>query len=269
MPEEQTAAPYTRRTSRRVYVTDRVAGVVISIGGLAAIAAILGIVIQLVSVSASLFFSGDLRMASAVDTPGLADAALIRFDEHRTSALAMHHDGGAVMVNTATGEIVASIDSELDDAAITAIAWSPSSTQIALGLSDGRYLVGDFGFKTRYLEEGHDDDSLNGVVAVTPIGQRRATLPDVNLARPKAIKSGDGPVVLIDHSATARGEVLVTVRAHGAGALHAIRRIVPLDGSAPRLSGRSYDFALEQPAGAEGLPRWCFIVENGASVVLL
>jgi phosphate transport system permease protein len=252
-----------------VYVVDSIAHAVISIGGLAAIAAILGIVVQLVSVSGALFFPGEIGVRSSAEVPALADAVLVRFDEHRSSALAVDHAGAVRMVSLTTGEAVSQTALELGGALITASAWSPKTTQVALGLSDGRYVVGDLGFTMRYLEPDADETGIGGVVSTTPIGQRRATLASAVFAAPKSIRQGEGPVVLIDHAQTPQGEVVVTLRQDGGCALHTIKRTTPLDGSAPKIRATSHGVPFEPPPGVSGEPRWLFITDNGFSAIFL
>jgi len=98
------------------------------------------------------------------------------------------------------------------------------TTQVALGLSDGRYLVGDLGFTTSYLAASADESAVEGVIATTPIGQRRATLADARFARAKSIKEGEGPSVLLDRAESAQGEPRRAIE-HANSAHRAERRL--------------------------------------------
>ncbi len=267
-PEAKTNVP-GRQTRRRVYVVDSIARTLISIGGLAAIAAIIGIVLQLVAVSGALFLPGEMRAIADTESPALAGKVIVRFDEHRNAAIGIGPDGRVSMVALETGEVVARSEIDLGDAAITAAAWAPKTTQVALGLSDGRYIVGDLGFTTSYLEDGADESGVEGVIATTPIGQRRATLPDAQFARAKSIKDGEGPITLLDHAESAQGEVLLTLREDGSCALHTIRRTTPLDGSAPRIRARSFPVPFAAPEGESARPDWVYLTDKGGSAIFI
>ena len=159
---------------------DRVAGSVISMGGLIVLAAVLGISVYLISVAAPLFGSG--RAVKAEDAgPAVPSAqrVWVTIDEYGDLLLAVGDDGVFRAWARATGESSPFLELPLSDAGeVSAVGWHPGEPLIALGFEDGSVVVAEF--------------------AVTSTVVGRADLPpDVDLEIGSSERLGSGPDAVV------------------------------------------------------------------------
>lgn len=278
-----------RTTSRRVYVADAVAGSVISVGGLAVVAAVLGICVYLIVVAGRLFLPGSVGERAQGSFAAGADGApwrgdnrwFVQPDEHLTSLVALDREGNARFVDIKTGAEVSATPVTPEGRRITALARAPRDGLTAIGLDDGSVILGKIGVGSRFLT-GADADAPalapltpgetgvfeRAIAARTPIGQIRLAEPAIQLSKPTMLPSGEGAVTLLDYQATSSAEYLVAIRADGSAQFDLVRKTTPLGGGPPRVTLEERALPFQPPAG-KGLPRWLFVTGDGSSVLTL
>ncbi len=186
---------FTGRTKRRttrasVLVAERVARLLISIGGVGTILAVSLIFVFLLWVVAPLFGSAELRAEgrSAATGDGARTLAL-GIDEDRTLRWALDSMGRLALARIDTGEVL-DTDDRLRIAAPAgggpllpaSVALAPAADRFAVGYEDGRVLLGVVGFASTVLAEIDPDvesGSLGRGVEVAPAELRG--LPDGEL----------------------------------------------------------------------------------------
>ena len=133
-----------KKTKWSVLFADRTADRVITVGGLLVIAAVFTIGIFLVAVAAPLLSSGEVRSQT---TYALGDTSKTyistRVDEYKTVALDFATDGSLSAFHVATGTKLAAPQFSLPEGArISAFTRTLGGNDIALGLADGRVILG-------------------------------------------------------------------------------------------------------------------------------
>jgi phosphate transport system permease protein len=140
------AAPPVRRkrflagaaTARRRLATDRLAAWVVTGGGLAIIASILGILIFILAEVLPLVRPARVALERSFALPGAASALLV--DEHRTHVAAAGADGAISVVRLTDGETVArsTLLPAGDPAGLTGVVSTADGRGIVAATSDGR-----------------------------------------------------------------------------------------------------------------------------------
>lgn len=157
---EMTGAPRPqmnrRPTSRRVMLTDRVAEVVITVGGFGVLAAVLGICVYLAFVVAPLFGVGSVeRSGGSVIAPAVGGAQrVLGLDEY--GELLASWDGGSVVsvVSAIDGSLVRDFKVAPDGVEARSLSAPSLDDRVAIGLSDGRVVLGTLAFPSRVVAEG-------------------------------------------------------------------------------------------------------------------
>jgi len=273
----------TRATGRSVHAADRVAETVITLGGFSVLAAVLAICLFLLAVVWPLFRGGELRRA--IDAPAGVGDGLVVADEYGLMAMAVARDGSVSVRTQAEGRVVLE-GSLADGPGLTALARSPFSERVALGLADGTVRLGRIGFASDRL--GPDEvpaaaASLErggrviapvdvgggeraGVVQRNEQGDYRFVRPVLELEGAAAV-AGEGAVVLVDHLLFNQREYVASVRADGTAAVSQVRTIVPLGGGDPIVRLREFPLDLTpDDAASAGLPSWLFVLDAGDTV---
>jgi phosphate transport system permease protein len=133
-----TGRPRRRQTRRSVRVSEQIARVMISIGGLGTIFAVSGIMVFLVWVVVPLFSSARFDAGASADVAALRDATplAIGIDEHQLIGWSILSDGRLTSFRVEDG---APLDTrELAPAGqLTACSFSPESNALVLGFADG------------------------------------------------------------------------------------------------------------------------------------
>ena len=187
-----------KHTSRwSVKMADRVSSVVITVGGIATIASVLGVFVVLFSVVVPLFFRGELTNASSATlTWGDRQPLGVKVDEYRVLGWSLFPDGSVEAFRIDTGEVVFEQDIVAGEVTITAASLPHTSTSIALALSDGTVQLGSIAFKTDFLPDDAIPEELQklkhgdvgtvdgGVVQVTPQDQFRTQKLSIDLSTP-------------------------------------------------------------------------------------
>ncbi len=166
-----------RTTSPRVHLVDRVTTWGISIGGVAVIAAVLGILVYLVAVVAPLFRGARLDSARPLDTEpyaGSVPPVLAEVDEYQQAGLLLFADGRLRLFDARTGATASEQTLALPPGAgISRFVREPGGRS-ALALSDGSLLLATLGFQARLLPKGVAAAS-GSVASLTPQGDSRET----------------------------------------------------------------------------------------------
>lgn len=137
----------SRKTARRRLIADRLARWIVSAGGLAIIASILGILIFIVAEVWPLTRPARVQALRPLPLPGPPAGALIA-DEHRTHVAALGTDGTIRAVRLRDGQVVATTG--LSETALTVMKVPPSSQTFTAGTVDGRVLLAPVTFEVAF-----------------------------------------------------------------------------------------------------------------------
>jgi phosphate transport system permease protein len=143
---------------RRLKRVDRAAVAIITAGGLAVVAAVLGILVFIVSEALPLFRPAAVSrvqrvaLAEPVTSPGPPDATgAAGVDEYQRYFYTVDPAGTFQFIHTGTGEPVVTIPVPgVQKARVSASASSPGSHQVAIGFDDGRAALATVLFVPRY-----------------------------------------------------------------------------------------------------------------------
>jgi phosphate transport system permease protein len=276
-----------RRIRRSVYIYDKLARSVVSLGGLAVIAAVLAICFYLVSAALPLFHSGKVAPGPTAKLAGEAAPIALAVDEYRGSIALLAADGALRLTELGTGALI-------EERAVlppgrTPTAWSFEEHRglVAIGYDDGSIQLGKLEFASRFptpeeLSEeqrripigssipfrGTGDGQWGGVLERLQDDQYRLTVPALELRDPVALDRGSGAIRAIDYRTRTGGEFLVALREDGTGVYDLVRTVRPLGGGAPRIRLTHYDLPIAPPEG-RGHPDRLFVTGEGASVLAL
>jgi phosphate transport system permease protein len=127
-----------RRTNARVRFWDRVAGVTITSGGLAVLAAMLGICVFLIASAAPLFQGGGASAPNntPLEVQGVAPA-MTRVGVRPSTALILERDGSLLEVAADSGRVLASADLTLEGVAPAWASYDPQAHEYTLVYADG------------------------------------------------------------------------------------------------------------------------------------
>jgi phosphate transport system permease protein len=211
-----------KRTTRLgVRVGERVARVVITVGGIGTIVSVGLIMVFLASVVLPLFARARVEPedALALDA-GDAPITQLAADEYGNLVATVRADGQLAVRRMDTGEMLE--QRSLFDQPPTAQAWSVDGTSAAFGFADGTVRLADLAFRPSFLgaEEEGAFGALRpgelvtdgtGIVERTAEGQLRRQGYAVVLHDPLAI--ADEPIALLDFSGSSTRMVLCTLTA--------------------------------------------------------
>jgi len=280
------AQPQARRGARRVTrprvrVIDSITRVGITLGGIAVIIAVLGILVYLTAEVLPLFKGGSARLAHSHKVALPAPPVVGTTDEYRGSVLLVLRDGTALNIESDSGEVL--WHGPLIEGAPKPSAFSTlgEGGAFAVGFEDGSVSAGSVGFQTDFLTDdqstapfadlgvGDRRASGDGYVERTPEGQIRRTRPRIELTDPTALASGEGAVARLDFRQSSGAEYIAALRADGSAVLNFVRRIVPLGGGKPRLRLASTGIEFRPAEGEVAAPDWLFVLGDGSSVIAL
>lgn len=137
-------------TSRRRLLADRAARWVVSAGGIAIIASILGILIFIVVEVAPLTFHARVRAGRKVAVPGAGAIQAVLSDDYRTHVSTLDDRGVVRVVRMSDGKVVYTSNvlgtGKKNAPTLLAAGVPPQSHAFAAATSDGRVLVKSMGF---------------------------------------------------------------------------------------------------------------------------
>jgi phosphate transport system permease protein len=216
-PSDFSGPPRRRETRTVVRVGERVAKLLISIGGIGTIIAVAGILVFLVWVVAPLFLGASVSPIggtggdSARPNPGVASPLVhCAIDEGGLGAWSLYRDGTLYVWRTDTGFPVDRRKLFVSDS-ITASSFSTRGREGALGFADGKILLPHIGFQSEVFEAAKRPElaqeigqagrggSSGEIYERVPGDQVRLVKLDVDLGA--SVDSGlNGPIRLIDLS---------------------------------------------------------------------
>lgn len=288
-PGTQLAAPPQRRIRRSVYYYDSLARAVVSLGGLAVIAAVLAICFYLVSAALPLFHAGHVEARNHGVLRLDAAPIAVAVDEYRASVVVLSADGMMRVTHLVDGEVIDERRALPDDSVPTAWSFDEHRGLLAIGYENGAIQLGRIDFQSSFP----NPDRLDPVFKAMPVGtsapfpaaqgssagwggvierlqvdQFRVTSPVLELRDPVMLDRGEGPIRAIDYRQRTGGEFLVAVREDGSAVYDLVRTIRPLGGGPPRVRLTHYEIPLRAPPG-RGIPDHLFVTGEGASVLAL
>jgi phosphate transport system permease protein len=139
-----------RRTSPRRLFADKAARWIVTAGGLAIIASILGILFFILHEVAPLAFRASVATERVHALPG-GRALAVLTDEYRELVAACDADGHVRVARLATGELVADVAVVPGPVASSAVSVPPGSTAFVVATGDGRVLVQRVSFTVSFV----------------------------------------------------------------------------------------------------------------------
>jgi phosphate transport system permease protein len=278
----QRSGDIKRSTSRSVYLWDRAAGAVISVGGASVLAAVLGICVFLVWEVLPLFKGGEATPMLTQTLAGAPKPPLLTLLGDSSQAAAMLEESGLMRaVSLRSGSEF--WRSDLGQGRAIAAASRPEHDGLlAMALTDGSVRVGRLALSSRLLREEEvtpamrnlavgDETALGEgesgrLVERTRADQFRETRPDVHLQEVQP--AGSPAIVRIDlRENPSGGRFLVSMRADGTAAFGMVRTITPLGGGEPVDKVTSTRFSLTEPS--QSIPDWLFVTSDGRQIYSL
>ncbi|MFW6198382.1 MAG: hypothetical protein ACOC5E_01015, partial [Acidobacteriota bacterium] len=270
-----------RTTSTLVRVKDRVARVLITLGGIGTIAAVSLVCIFLAWVVVPLFLPPSMPLARTYDRaePVADDARAVQtgIDEYGTVTWAFFEDGAIRSYRADTGELLEELRPFGNEPPV-ATSFSISGGGAAFGFADGRVRLGRFAFETEFLEAGAEPAALadlevgalapfdGGVATRTPQGQLRVQRLRVTVEKPLGEPRGV-PVHLVDQTVRSSGPLLASLTADGVLRVSRVsqRRNLLTGEVTTTLSGGELSLDLD---ASRGLPGWLLFSGLGDNVYL-
>ncbi|WP_209426908.1 ABC transporter permease subunit [Pararhodobacter sp. SW119] len=214
-PSEHSAAARTERkrlrsldTKRSVIWGERIAGAVITVGGLMVIFAVLGIMVFLFRVVMPLMDGGEMLGNTRYQLDTQQDVIWVNGDEFQTLGIAVAAEGRVITYHVPTGTEISRDQFDFNGANVTAVSGTLSRDQVALGFDDGTVRFAELGFATsttarRNLPDGLtqlDDRDLMGdgrIFTEVGTGDFRTLSSVIDLGEADAIS--DQPIIAVDY----------------------------------------------------------------------
>ncbi len=221
MPD--TPSSFTGRQRRRathwsVKLKDRVAHVVITVGGLGTIVAVTTVIIFLISVVLPLFHAPSTEHAGQAPLPTPANTQTsaartpvhVAVDDYNLMAWAVFPDGIVRKFRLDNGEVLDEVPLA-PDAPLTAWSFPQRDDLAVFGYADGAVRFASIRFNLKFIELADAPESLQtlevnavathekGLVQMTRERQLRYVTLEVDL-QPAVATGSDQPVVAIDHT---------------------------------------------------------------------
>lgn len=140
-------SPVHLQTPRKRLIADRAARWVVSVGGLAIIVSILGILVFILAEVWPLMAKARVRPVREIPLPGPAAGALIS-DEHRTHVATLAADGHVRVVRLRDGRIAADVD--LGTGPLTGMKVPAGRPVLAGATRDGRVVLAQVAFEVTF-----------------------------------------------------------------------------------------------------------------------
>lgn len=278
MADANSTPTRSRRTHWSVPLVDRLAGVVISVGGLMVIAAVLLVCVFLTLVVIPLFKGSSVGAERRFTVPGLgADPRAVRVDEYLSIAWVLGEDWSVQLLRPDTGEQIGRLE-PFADGVPSAASIDFERPDAVFGYPDGTIRQGRFRFVSEILSNEAVPDGLRGmkqgerrsigdrVYEAVADGQVRGQRFEAVLEAPtQAASSG---ILLIDEAHVSSGYVIAAYTEDGALLTKSVTKRTNLmtGEETTRLSGA--ETPIEMPPG-KGRPARLMITGNGDCVFLL
>jgi phosphate transport system permease protein len=195
-------------TRRSVIWGEKIAGGVITVGGLMVIFAVLGIMVFLFRVVMPLMAGGEPLGSVRYQLDIGQDVIWVNGDEFQTLGLAVGAEGRVITYHVPSGTEIARSQFDFDGAEVTAVSGTLARDQVAFGFDDGSVRFAEMGFATtttarRNLPDGLTqldarDRARDGrVFTEVGTGDFRTLSSRVELGEAEALS--DHPIIAIDY----------------------------------------------------------------------
>jgi len=236
--EPFTGVERTRRTRTSVKVFDRLARILITVGGIGTILAVTLIVVFLIWVVIPLFTGAHTENGHPVAAFGeneKAPPARLSIDEYRTISWCLFPDGTIHVRSLHSGKRLEALR-PFDGKKLLSFRFAPDQDDAVFGFADGSIRVGRIGFRTEFLERSWFEDRIAtgaevpdgvleledgatldygiGVLQRTPGGQYRHQVLQVVMEDPAMLRPGQ-PVVRVDLTPQDEDAILVALTGDG------------------------------------------------------
>jgi phosphate transport system permease protein len=196
-----------KATRRSVLLTDKLAGWVITVGGLLVILAVIGIMVFLVRVAVPLAGGGETRAHHVYRIEPPKPLAWLNADEYQTLGLRVAADGAVSAFHLGTGRLTSSANLDFGGQRATAVGGTLQRDQLAFGFEDGTVRFATVGFDISVitaetlpalLEPLDERDRLgDGVIySRLPDNQFRRVTPALEITEPQTIS--DQPIRAVE-----------------------------------------------------------------------
>lgn len=265
---------------------DRLAKLIITIGGQGVIAAVLGILLFLGASVLPLFEGGEVGPVAVVKMGEPTRPLFGQTDEYRGTAMIIGDDGFVSTVYIPDGRIIDRQRFAVEGRTPTCWSFSRQQSRLAIGYDDGSVQIGTIRFESESL--GPEDRTPeinrlavgqkmvfgNGYVEHAAAEQFRLVRPIVEPGQPAMMEHGTGAVVKIDSRSGGESDYLVATRADGSGVFSLVRTVRPLGGGTARVSLSSTPFTMVPPAGkggggGEDGADWVFVTGDAAHIFMI
>ncbi len=195
-------------TRRSVIWGEKIAGAVITVGGLLVIVAVLGIMVFLFRVVMPLLDSGDKGASVSYNLKLLAPAVWLNADEFQTIGLVVSADGQVTNFHIPTGTTLGTTDFDFDGARANVVSGTLDRGRIAFGLDTGdvRFAIVQVGATATAAgalpagAKALDNRDLlydGAIYRQVRTGDYRTLRPENELG--ELVKVSDHPIVAIDY----------------------------------------------------------------------
>jgi phosphate transport system permease protein len=265
-----------RNTRRSVRVIDKVARLLISLGGIGSIAAVSLVGVFLVVVAAPLFKTPERADSHILPPLSRTDDIQLHADEHGTMFWSWSPDNGFLVNDLAGGDVLDRLDGGLPTNTHV-VAFASNSDDTAFGTTDGKLIMGRVDFSLEYLLDAAVPDSLQdlqpGRTVAYDHGILGRTPDDMFQHRRLNVETGDPlelsrhPIALLDYAVLPGGRVITAMDSTGAVFLNSVnRRKNLLTGKVTtKLKGSQFDLDY----GANGPPAWLLLNGRGDNLYIV
>ena len=270
-----------KETRRLVLVADFLAGYVISTGGILVIAAVMGILVYLISQVVPLFRAGVVTGVNSATRPApWTKSSVTMLDEYHHLAVEIGPTGRIVAYHPKSGEIVSETKLDFNGAEPTALAFDKGADGWAAGFADGSVAFGSISFKVEVLPAGFDlsgmrplgeGDWIGDGAVYSKVAGEQIRVAQVEATTAKIIKNRDGGKVEAISMAVfgrqrKRINALATLDSNGGLSLRIAKTKKNMMTGKMKISVKSY--TLPMAPKALDKPR-LFLTENGMDILLV
>lgn len=211
---KKTAGPlaYTlRKAKRSVLVADFVADRVITLGGVAVLLAVLGILVFLINEVLPLFQGARVTSSREVSLKNFTETpVLMALDEQTAVAFGMTSQGRLFAFHTLSGTVLNTPSWELGGLTPTAWAFSQDKENLALGFQDGSVRIGTLRVVSQLVKpeevppdlkvlSGEDRTDGRAVYRFSSSGEARLLRLETSLGEPRRVSGNGRPILKMDY----------------------------------------------------------------------
>ena len=218
----------SRSTKRSVLVSDGIARLLITLGGVGTILAVSLVCVFLVWVVIPLFLPGSMQLASGVDAPASDASRVVQVgvDEYQNLGWLIREDGRLITRQIGTGQVLQQTELFPGRRPVALSFSRAEGIEVAAAFADGTVQLGRIAFVTSFLEGQDVPEEVRSLAAgqtrafgdavfeLTPEGQVRRQQMLVRFEDPVSVGQGE-PLALVDQSISSRGSIFAVLSASG------------------------------------------------------